>query len=197
MRHFMHRAASVATGTFAVLGLAACGATDVASTGEDRVIPSVSISIEADQRGRRHGFGRTPLKVRIQASDNAALYYAVTRIFADTMLIDVDSVALNGAPTVDRVIDISLAGVRSGQQVTVQTTVADGAGNDAVAEASAVAYDPNVPRVVVLNPSSTVFAGGTYAFNLRVLDSTGVSVGYRVTGGLNRADSTLSANCCP
>ena len=200
MRHFMHRAASVATGTFAVLGLAACGATDVASTGDDRVIPSVSISIQsAIGQGGDTVSVRTPLKVRIQASDNAALYYAVTRIFADTMLIDVDSVELGGVPTVDRVIDISLAGVRSGQQVSVQTTVADGAGNGAVAQVSAVAFDPNVPRVVVLNPATTVFAGGTYAFNLAVVDSTGVSkAGYRVTGGgLNRADSTLFAEPLP
>ena len=138
MRHFMHRAASVATGTLAIFGLAACGATDVASTGDDRVIPSVSISIESaiDEGGDTVSV-RTPLQVRIQASDNAALYYAVTRIFADTMLIDVDSVALDGAREVDRVIDISLAGVRSGQQVSVQTTVADGAGNGAVAQAIA------------------------------------------------------------
>jgi hypothetical protein len=68
MRQFMHRAASVATGTLVALGLAACGATEVASTSEDRVIPSVSIGIES-------GFGsagfdtvsvRVPLKVRIR-----------------------------------------------------------------------------------------------------------------------------------
>jgi hypothetical protein len=200
MRHFMHRAASVATGTLAIFAMASCGATDVASTGEDRVIPSVSITIESgiNEVGDTVSV-RTPLKVRIQASDNAALYYAVTRIFADTMLIDVDSVSLDGQRDIDRVIDISLAGVRSGQQVSVQTTVADGAGNDAVAQATATAFDPNVPRVIVLNPAATVFAGGTYAFNLQVIDSTGISkVGYRATGaGLNRADSTLFAEPLP
>src|SRR5687767_3469432 len=200
MSQFMHRAASVATGTLAIFAMAACGATEVASTGDDRVIPSVSISIEsAIGEGGDTVSVRTPLKVRIQASDNAALYYAVTRIFADTMLIDVDSVALDGARDIDRVIDISLAGVRSGQEVSVQTTVADGAGNETVAQATATAFDPNVPRVVVLNPASTVFAGGTYAFNLQVQDSTGVSkIGYRATGaGLNRADSTLLAEPLP
>src|SRR5687767_4933178 len=195
MSQFMHRAASVATGTLAIFAMAACGATEVASTGEDRVIPSVSISIE----GGDTVSVRTPLKVRIQASDNAALYYAVTRIYADTMLIDVDSVALDGERDIDRVIDISLAGVRSGQHVSVQTTVVDGAGNASVALATTTAFDPNVPRVVVLNPASTVFAGGTYAFNLQVQDSTGVSkIGYRATGaGLNRADSTLLAEPLP
>jgi hypothetical protein len=200
MRHFMHRAASVATGTLAILGMAACGATDVASSGDDRVIPTVSISIQgAIGEGGDTVSVRTPLQVRIQASDNAALFYAVTRIYADTMLIDVDSVELGGLREVDRVIDISLAGVRSGQQVSVQTTVADGAGNGAVAQAIVTAFDPNVPRVIVLNPASTVFAGGTYAFNLSVTDSTGISkVGFRATGaGLNRADSTLFAEPLP
>ncbi len=197
----MHRAASVATGTLAALGLAACGATDVASTGDDRVIPAVSISIESafGPEGFDSVSVRLPLQVRIQASDNAALFYAVTRIFADTMLIDVDSVELGGARTLDKTIDISLAGVRSGQRVSVETTVSDGAGNGALAQATAVAFDPQVPRVLVLNPASTVFAGGTYAFNLSVADSTGISkVGYRATGaGLNRADSTLFGEPLP
>lgn len=194
MRYFMHRAASVAFGTFAVLGLASCGATDVASTGQDRVIPAVAISIESaiNEDGDTVSV-RAPLQVRVQASDNAALLYAVTRIFADSVLIDVDSVALGGQKQVDRVLDISLAGVRSGQQVVVQTTVVDGAGNGASAQALAVAFDPNVPRIVVLNPAATVFPGGTYSLNLAVYDTSGVSkVGFRATGaGLNRADSTV------
>ncbi|HEY5546505.1 MAG TPA: hypothetical protein VIK50_10655 [Gemmatimonadaceae bacterium] len=201
MRQFKHRAASVALGTLATLGLAACGATEVASSGDDRVIPTVSISIESafGPAGFDTVSVRTPLQVRIQASDNAALYYAVTRIFADTMLIKVDSVALGGSRELDKVIDISLAGVRSGQQVVVQTTVSDGAGNGAVAQAFATAFDPNVPRVVFLNPGSTVFAGGTYSFNLSVSDSIGVAkVGFRATGaGLNRADSTIFAEPLP
>jgi len=201
MRYFMHRAASVATGTLAALGLAACGATDVASTGDDRVIPSVSISLESafGPEGFDTVSVRTPLQVRIQASDNAALFTAVTRIFADSQLVSVDSAALGGSSELDRVIDISLAGVRSGQQVTVQTTVSDGAGNVAVAQVIATAFDPNVPAVRFLNPATTVFAGGTYAFNLSVVDSTGVSkLGFRATGaGLNRADSTLFAEPLP
>ena len=153
MRNFMHRAASVATGTLAIFGLAACGATEVASSGDDRVMPTLEISITSNM-GEDTVSVRTPLRVRIQASDNGALLYAVTRIFADSVLIDVDSIELGGLREVDRVIDISLAGVRSGQQVAVQTTVADGAGNAAVAQALATAFDPNVPKVLVINPSS-------------------------------------------
>jgi hypothetical protein len=201
MRHFKHRAASVATGALAVLGLAACGATEVASGGQDRVLPTVSVSLE-------NAFGatgfdtvsvRTPLKVRIEATDNGALSYALIRVFADSALIGIDSVSLNGAREVDRVVDISLAGIFSGQQVAVQTTVADGAGNAAVAQTLATAFDPFVPKVSVLNPASTVFAGGTYSFNLSVLDSTGVSkIGFRTSGaGVNRADSTLFSEPLP
>jgi hypothetical protein len=198
MRNFMHRAASVATGTLAIFGLAACGATEVASSGDDRVIPMLEISITSNM-GEDTVSVRNPLRVRIQASDNGALLYAVTRIFADSVLIDVDSTELGGLREVDRVVDISLAGVRSGQQVTVQTTGADGAGNAAVAQAVATAFDPNVPKVLVINPSSTVFAGGTYALNVGVFDSTGVSkAGYKATGaGLNRADSTMFSEPMP
>ena len=201
MRHIMHRAASVATGTLAALGLAACGATEIASTGDDRVIPAVSISLE-------NAFGtpghdtvsvRIPLQVRIEATDNAALLYAVTRIYGDSVLIGLDSTALGGVPEVDEVLEISLAGVFSGQEVTVETTVSDGAGNDAVASVTATAFDPNVPAVVVLNPGTTVFAGGTYSFNLSVADSNGVSkVGFKSSGaGVNRADSTVFSEPMP
>jgi len=198
MRYFMHRAASVATGTLAILGLAACGATEVASSGDDRVMPSLAISITSNM-GEDTVSVRNPLMVRIQASDNGALLYAVTRIFADSMLIDVDSIELGGAREVDRVVNISLAGVRSGQEVVVQTTVADGAGNEAVAQALATAFDPNVPKVLVVNPASTVFAGGTYALNVAVFDSMGISkAGYKATGaGLNRADSTMFSEPMP
>jgi hypothetical protein len=196
----MHRAASVATGTLAIFGMAACGATEVASSGEDRVIPALEISIQNGiDNGNDTVSVRAPLKVRIEASDNAALLYAVTRVFADTMLIDVDSVDLGGLREVNRTIDISLAGVRSGQQVGVQTTVTDGAGNSAVAQAIATAFDPQVPTVTLLNQSNSVFAGGTYAVNIGVADSTGISkVGFKTSGaGVNRADSTLFAEPLP
>jgi hypothetical protein len=198
MRYFMHRAASVATGTLAIFGLAACGATEVASSGADRVMPSLAISITSNM-GEDTVSVRNPLLVRIQASDNGALLYAVTRIFADSMLVDVDSIELGGAREIDRIVDISLAGVRSGQEVVVQTTVADGAGNEAVAQAIATAFDPSVPKVLVVNPASTVFAGGTYALNVAVFDTMGISkAGYKASGaGLNRADSTMFSEPMP
>jgi hypothetical protein len=201
MKDFKHRAASVATGALAILGMAACGTTDIASSSGDRVIPDVQINLE-------NAFGvvgndtvsvRTPLKVRIQATDNAALLYAVTRIYGDAKLIGIDSVALDGSREVDQVVNVSLAGIFSGQQVRVETTVADGAGNVAVAEAFATGFDPNVPQVAFLNAASTVFAGGTYSFNISVDDTVGIAkVGYRTAGaGINRADSAVFSNPLP
>lgn len=197
----MHRAASVAAGTLAVLGLASCGATDIASNGGDRVVPSVSTSIE-------NGFGsagfdtvsvRTPLRLRIQAQDNASLLYALIRILADAQVVGLDSVPLSGAREVDQVVNVSLAGVFSGQQVTVQTAVSDASGNFGVSEVFVTGFDPNVPRLDFVNPPQTVFAGGTYKFNLSVIDTVGVAkVGFRATGaGVNVADSTVFSSPLP
>ena len=200
MRHFMHRAASVATGTLAVLGLASCGATDIASGGGDRVTPTVSIDFQsAFGSGADTVSVRVPLKLHIQAADNAALMFAVTRIFGDGQLIGIDSVSLDGLREVDRVIDVSLAGVFSGQQVRVETSVSDAAGNVGVASALATGFDPNVPVVTLLNAAQTVFAGGTYSFNLAVADTAGVTkVGFRASGaGVNTADSTVFNNPLP
>ena len=195
MRYNRYRVASVATGgALAVFGLAACDATEVASGGEDRVIPTVSVNIENTFGAT--GFDsvsvRTPLRVRIDAADNSTLSHVLIRVFADADLRSSDSVSLSGG-RVNRVINVSLAGVFSGQEVALQTEVVDGAGNAAVTQRLMTAYDPLVPKVQVLNPASTVFAGGTYTFSLSVVDSTGVSkVGFRATGaGISTGDSTL------
>lgn len=202
MSRNMHRAASVAIGALALLAMAGCGATDIASTGQDRVIPSVSISIESKVGG--DGFDsvsvRVPLQVHIEATDNAALYSVVTRVFADTTLIQRDSAVLvSSSKSYDKIITLSLAGVRSGQQITVLTSVSDGAGNTADDQAVAIAFDPSVPRLSFIQPAATVIVGGTYSFDLAVSDTTGVAkVGFRVNGaGLTRADSTLFAQPLP
>jgi hypothetical protein len=194
LRYIRHRVASVATGALTVFGLGACDATEVASGGEDRVIPTVSVNVE-------NAFGatgfdtvsvRAPLRLRIDATDNSTLSHVLIRVFADSALRSSDSVSLSGA-RVNRVVTVSLAGVFSGQQVALQTTVVDNSGNAAVTQTQMTAYDPLVPKVEVLNPATTVFAGGTYNFSLSVVDSTGVSkVGFRAIGaGINTGDSTL------
>jgi len=190
----MHRAASVAIGTLTALGVVSCGATEVASTGDDRVIPAVTISLE--NKFGSGGFDsvstRKPLEVSIKATDNFALFAAVTRIFADSVLIDVDSTGLNGVKETNAKVTVSLASIRSGQRVTVQTSVFDGAGNESVAQASATAFDPNVARVGFINPATSVFSGGTYAINVSAVDSSGIAkIGYKTSGTVTKADSTV------
>lgn len=198
----MHRAAPLAGGALATLALAGCGATDIASTGADRVVPTVSISIEnaTGSDGIDSVSVRLPLQIHVQASDNATLYSVVTRVFADTVLVGRDSLGAGAAGTsFDRTVSVSLSGVRSGQQIMVQTEVSDGAGNAAADQATAVAFDPQVPKLTLLNPAASVIVGGTYTVELSVNDSTGISkTGYTAVGaGLNRSDSTIFTGVLP
>ncbi|HTL87413.1 MAG TPA: hypothetical protein VL856_19680, partial [Acidimicrobiia bacterium] len=73
--------------------------------------------------------------------------------------------------------------------------MSDAGGNVADTEATAIAFDPNVPLLTFLQPDGAVIVGGTYTFNLSVADTTGITkVGYRANGaGVNKADSTLFA----
>jgi hypothetical protein len=190
----MHRAASVATGALATLAIAGCDATDIASSGTDRVTPSVSVTIESKigSGGSDSVSVRLPLKVHVTATDNTSLGSVVTRVFADTVLVQKDSAAGSGA-SFDKVLTFSLIGVRPGAQVTVLTHATDGAGNGSDSQTSAVAFDPNVPRLAFVQPDGAVIVGGTYNFRLAVADSTGLSkAGYKATGaGVNKSDSTL------
>ena len=60
---------------------------------------------------------------------------------------------------------------------------------------SAIAFDPNVPRIAYIQPQPNVIVGGTYTFDLAVADTTGLTkVGYRATApGFSKGDSTLFA----
>ncbi|MFN8579484.1 MAG: hypothetical protein U0163_00700 [Gemmatimonadaceae bacterium] len=194
----MHRAVSAATGTLAVLTLASCDATKVASVTTDRIIPTVSISIESKtgQPGYDSVSVRAPLQVKVVASDNAALLRVITRVFADTAVIKADTALfLASSTSLNKTLTVSLAGVRPGQNVTVRTEASDGAGNLADDVAAAVAFDPNVPKMAFSQPAATVIVGGTYSFDLIVSDTTGIAkAGYRAAGGaVTKADSTLFA----
>ncbi len=194
----MHRAVSAVTGTLAVLTLASCDATKVASVTSDRIIPSVSIDIES--KTGVQGFDsvsiRTPLLSKVTASDNAALLTVITRVFADTALLKADTARFLGSSTnLDKTLTVSLAGVRPGQSITVRSQASDGAGNVAEDVVTAIAFDPNVPKMAFSQPAATVIVGGTYSFDLIFSDTTGIAkAGYRATGaGITAADSTLFA----
>ncbi|MBK6489710.1 MAG: hypothetical protein IPF98_23285 [Gemmatimonadetes bacterium] len=186
----------VAPALLAALVAAGCGSTEIASTTSDKILPELTVAIES-----KLGSGgvdsvslRAPLQVAVNAKDNAALQWVVTRVFADTALVGRDSTAFPVASnTFTKTLRIALAGVRGGQRITVRTSVSDGAGNAATGEASAIAFDPNVPRVALVQPQPNVIIGGTYSFDVGLVDTTGITkVGYRATApGFSKSDSTL------
>jgi hypothetical protein len=188
----------VAPGVLAALVAAACGTTEIASVTSDRIIPEVSVALEGTTgpAGSDSVSVRIPLSVTVDAKDNSALLWVVTRVFADTALVGRDSTHFSVASnTFAKTLSIPLSGVRAGQLITVRTSVGDGAGNAATDAVSAVAFDPNVPRLALVQPQPNVIVGGTYSFDVSIADSTGLTkVGYSaVSSGFNQADSTLFA----
>lgn len=186
----------VAPALLAATVAAGCGSTEIASTSSDKILPELSVAIasKVGSDGVDSVSLRLPLQVAISAKDNAALRWVVTRVFADTALVGRDSTEfVNANSTYSKTLNIALAGVRPGQTIAVRSSVVDGAGNTATAEAFAVAFDPNATLLAFVQPQTTVIVGGTYSFDLRLADSIGVAkVGYRaITPGLSRADSTL------
>ena len=186
----------VAPGVLALLGLGGCASTDIASTGSDRIVPRVVVAIQGKigTDGVDSVSVRVPLQVQVNAQDNAALTQVVTRVFADTQTVGRDSVVFAVAnANYNKTISIPLSGVRPGQVITVRTVVSDGSGNAASGEATAVAFDPNVPRLGLVQPQPNVIVNGTYAFDLSVIDTTGLTkAGYRaIATGFSRGDSTL------
>ncbi|MGQ0766017.1 MAG: YncE family protein [Gemmatimonadota bacterium] len=176
--------------------VAACGETEIASITTDRIVPSVSVSIQGTigTEGVDSVSVRLPLQVAVIATDNAALLTVVTSVFADTSLVGRDSAQLaTSSSSYNKTLTIPLSGVRPGQLITARTVVSDGARNSAEAAAQAIAFDPNVPRLGLVRPEPNVIVGGTYNFDLAVSDTTGITkVGYRATAtGFTRADSTL------
>lgn len=175
---------------------AGCGSTEIASTTSDKIVPQVTVAISGTvgSGGIDSVSLRTPLQVTIDAKDNAALQWVVTRVFADTALVGRDSSDLSSASSAfNKTLKITLSGVRPGQKIAVRSAVVDGAGNAASDTASAVAYDPNTPKVALVQPQANVIVGGTYSFDLAGVDTTGITkLGYRaLAAGFAKSDSTL------
>lgn len=190
------RGAAFAGSALLAVALAGCGATDMTgASGGDRVVPAASISLEnrSGPPGLDSVSVRTPLKVRVRASDNLALVRLVTVVKADTTVIFVDRAESGLGKNVDRVFDVPLGNVQSGQVVTASVSVEDAGGNEAAALATATAYDPTLPTFAYLQPSGSIFPGGQYNLRVIVRDSAGVTkVGYRAVGaGFTATDSVL------
>ena len=166
MNLFVYRASSVATGALAILTLASCDGSQLASVNSDRIVPSVSTEItnSTSTSGIDSVSVRAPLQVKVSAQDNAALLAVTTRVFADEGLVKTDSVSFPVASTdFSKTLSISLAGVTSGQVVRVVTRAVDGTGNVAVDTVAAVAFDPNVPKLSFSRAASADFTSTTPA----------------------------------
>jgi hypothetical protein len=178
--------------------LTACESTQLTSTSADRVVPTVTLSVQGVSGAATKTDSvnvRLPLTVAVNASDNAAIQSLVTSIVINGAVLRSDSVAFTtGNTTVSRTSKMTLGGVRAGQTIVIRATAYDAGGNKGADEVSAVAFDPAVPRVTILSPDLAVIGGGTYTFNVQAVDSLGVSkIGYRSSGpsALTRSDSSL------
>ncbi|MEW5917179.1 MAG: beta-propeller fold lactonase family protein, partial [Gemmatimonadota bacterium] len=183
--------------SLAILAIAGCETTDIATSSADRVTPTVSVDITSviSGEGVDSVSVRRQLTVDVEAEDNASLAAVVTSVYADTSRVRVDSASLGATATrYARTLNFDLTGVRPGQQVRVVTVATDVGGNETSAEAFATAFDPNVPKVGLLSPDALVIVGGTYTVNVSAVDTTGLTkIGYRAAGNVARADSTLFA----
>ncbi|HTL38133.1 MAG TPA: beta-propeller fold lactonase family protein [Kofleriaceae bacterium] len=201
MTHFVRRAVpgALSVGVLTAV-LASCDSTTLTSSSGDKVVPTVTLAVEgfSGSAAKTDSVNvRSSLNVTVNANDNAAIQSVVTSVVIDGAVLRSDSVAnAAGTTTVTRTSKLQLGGVRSGQLVVVRATAYDGGGNKGSAEVTAVAYDPAIPRVLLLNPDIAVIGGGTYTFNVQGIDSLGITkIGYRSSGpsALTRSDSSLFA----
>jgi hypothetical protein len=178
--------------------LAGCESTTLTGSTGDKIVPTVTLTVEGFSASAAKTDSvnvRSSLNVTVKASDNAAIQSVVTSVVIDGAVLRADSVAnATGSASVTRTSRLQFGGVRSGQVVVIRATAYDAGGNKASAEVTAVAFDPAIPRVLVLNADLAVIGGGTYTFNVQGIDSLGVTkIGYHSSGpsALTRADSSL------
>jgi hypothetical protein len=199
MPHFVRRAVPGVLSVGALTAvLASCESTTLTSSSGDKIVPTVTLAVEGLSASAAKTDSvnvRSSLTVTVNASDNAAIQSVVTSVVIDGAVLRSDSVAnAGGSSTVTRTSKLQLGGVRPGQLIVVRATAYDNGGNKASAEVTAVAFDPAIPRVLVLNPDIAVIGGGTYTFNVQGIDSLGITkIGYRSSGpsALTRSDSSL------
>jgi hypothetical protein len=199
MTHFVRRAVpgALSLGALAAV-LAGCESTQTTSATGDRIVPTVTLAVEGISGAASKTDSvnvRSSLNVTVNATDNAGIQSVVTSVLIDGAVLRSDSAAnATGSPSVTRTSKLQLGGVRSGQVIVVRATAYDAGGNKASAELTAVAFDPAVPRVLILNPDIAVIGGGTYTFNVQGIDSLGITkLGYQSSGPstLTRSDSSL------
>jgi len=165
MNHFVRRAApgALSAGVLAA-ALAGCGSTNLTSSSGDLIVPTVTLSVEGVKNAPPKVDSvniRLPLSVTVNATDNAAIQAIVTSVVVDGTVLKSDSVATSaGLNTVSRSSKLQLSGVPSGRGMIIRATVIDAGGNKGTAEVTAVAFDPTIPGVLLLNPDAAVIVGG-------------------------------------
>lgn len=193
--HIVRRAIPSALSVGALsAALAACDSTQLTQSSGDRIMPTVTLAVEGVKNTPPAVDSvnlRVPLAIKVDASDNAAIQAIVTSVVVEGTVLKADSVPTS-SNVVSRTSKVQLSGVRPGQAITIRATAIDGGGNKGSAEVSAVAFDPAIPSVQLLNPDPTVIAGGTYTFNVQGIDTLGITkIGYQSSGlaALTRSDS--------
>src|SRR3982751_6033559 len=134
MNHFVRRAVPCALSVGALTAaLAACDSTTLTSSTGDKVIPSVTLSVDGVKgvASKTDSVNvRSMLSIAVNASDNAALQSVVTSIVIDGAVLRTDSVAYTtGLNTVSRTSKLSLGGVRTGQTIVIRAAAYDAGGN--------------------------------------------------------------------
>jgi hypothetical protein len=198
INHLVRRVGPGALTVSALALLAGCDSTQLTSSSGDKIVPTVTLSVEGVSGLTTKVDSvnvRTPLNVTVNASDNGAIQSIVTSVVVNGAALRSDSVATTGGlSTVSRTSKVQLAGVTPGQSIVIRATAYDAGGNKGSAEVTAVAFDPNIPRVSILNPDGAVIAGGTYTLSVQGIDSLGITkIGYLSSGqsALTRSDSSL------
>ena len=198
MTHFVRRAVRGALSVGVLTVLASCESTTLTSSSGDRVVPTVTLAVEGVSGLPTKVDSvnvRSSLNLTVNANDNAVIQAVVTQVVVDGAVLRSDSAGYTtGSSTVSRTSKLQLGGVRSGQTIVIRATAIDAGGNKGSDEVTAVAFDPAVPRVLLLNPDIAVISGGTYTVNVQGIDSIGIAkLGYRSSGNsaLTRSDSTL------
>ena len=134
MIHFLRR---VVPGALAVgaltAALAACGSDGLTSAGGDRVVPTVSLSVDGVNGSPSKTDSvnvRESLSLSINASDNSSIQSVVIGIVIDGTVLRSDSVAYTtGLTSVTRTASLNLGGVRTGQTIIIRATAYDAGGN--------------------------------------------------------------------
>lgn len=189
------RLAAGALGFAAVLSACDAG-TPISTSGGTVNPPRLDLSVAGlDTATDRLPFGM-PIEVTLNATDDLSLLNATLLVRRDTLAssgstllpvqISVDTTFKVSTPSFSKTVQMSIAGARSGDRVTVRTTAMDGNGASSYDSLSFVLFDSIPPVVSLVRPvrNDTLKSGEqTDTISLSAADSSGLMwVSYEVLG---------------